>query len=885
MSIILTILFEFLILILGILVLFNYRNRIGLAPLYILLGSIQYFQVNFEKLTALDILDKYPIYPGSIILISALLFAILLIYIKEGVSSARALILGIIISNFFLIGLFEITNVQNLILGKLSGLNLKDTAFFDINYRSFVIGTIILVADFFLLVIIYQFLILKIKRPYYFLILFASLFLVLIFDAFAFNGIMYYGTPVIWDSLIGHIIGKSIAALIFSSFLYFYLKFLGNEKVTTSFIVDQQRDIFSILKYRKKYFDLQIEKRKTEEKLTAQYEKTLTSISDGIVTLDKNWYYTYVNKQAAVFLGRTPGSLLGKKIWEEFPEGIGLPFHNAYYKAVETQKTQHLQEYFEPFDKWFENSIYPSPSGLTIYFTDITKQKRIEIALKDSEAFNKGILSSLSAHIAVIDNAGSILTTNKAWDDFSKNNGELKLKRSRVGSNYFQICTNAIADGDIQSKVVLDGLKAVLNKEKTNFEMEYHCDLSHAKNWFVLRAEPFGTTPDKVVISHSNITRLKIAEAERQVSYSKLKEAQRRAKIGSWEFNSVTKECNFSDEMYVILEMNKGSRSNLYETFRSKCLPADPNSFTTLFNNAVKDKNDYSFEYYIKSKKNKLKYIHELGELVKNEKGEIIQLKGTIQDITADKLVNDELIHKNEELLKVNAELDRFVYSASHDLRAPLTSMRGLLQLLEMEPCPDEVEEKELLKLMARTIDKMDKFIDDILDYSINSRSELKYEKTDLKSLVASCWENLKYIDVDSKPICNISVTANNDFFSDKRRLRIILSNLISNAIKYHDKTKTSHKIDVSLAIDTDKATIVIEDNGVGIDKAHIDKIFDMFHRATKLSTGSGMGLYIISESIDKLRGTINVVSDLGIGSRFTVTIPNANEYSRANKY
>ena len=81
-----------------------------------------------------------------------------------------------------------------------------------------------------------------------------------------------------------------------------------------------------------------------------------------------------------------------------------------------------------------------------------------------------------------------------------------------------------------------------------------------------------------------------------------------------------------------------------------------------------------------------------------------------------------------------------------------------------------------------------------------------------------------------------------------------------------------------------DKATIVIEDNGVGIDKANIDKIFDMFYRATTLSTGSGMGLYIVSETINKLQGTIKVVSDIGKGSRFTLTIPNANEHNLAKE-
>jgi signal transduction histidine kinase len=329
--------------------------------------------------------------------------------------------------------------------------------------------------------------------------------------------------------------------------------------------------------------------------------------------------------------------------------------------------------------------------------------------------------------------------------------------------------------------------------------------------------------------------------------------------------------------MYAILEINKDATANLYETYRSKCLPSDLDTFTTLINDTVKNKNGYEIDYYIipNTNTNTLKYIHEIGELVLNEQGEVIKLKGTIQDITNDKLVNDELIHKNEELIKANTELDRFVYSASHDLRAPLTSMRGLLQLLEMEPSPEEIGEQELLKLMDKTIDKMDKFIDDILDYSINSRSELKYENTDIEGLVNSCWENLKYIDVEIKPKCTVNVATNCDFISDKRRLKIILNNLISNAIKYYDKAKRTHKIDVTLAIDEEKATIVIEDNGVGIDKAHIDKIFDMFHRATKLSTGSGMGLYIVSETIDKLKGSIHVDSDLGKGSKFTVTIPN----------
>ncbi len=106
--------------------------------------------------------------------------------------------------------------------------------------------------------------------------------------------------------------------------------------------------------------------------------KIMNRISDAFVALDADWHYTFVNKKAGEILGRTPESLIGKHIWTEFPEVIGQPFHQIYYKAMETQEVHHLREYYPPFDKWFENRIYPSQDGLSIFFTDITKQVQAE---------------------------------------------------------------------------------------------------------------------------------------------------------------------------------------------------------------------------------------------------------------------------------------------------------------------------------------------------------------------------------------------------------------------------------------------------------------------------------------------------------------------------
>ena len=289
------------------------------------------------------------------------------------------------------------------------------SSIFQINYKYFITGTIILFLDFFLLVIIYQFLISKLNKLYFFLILFISLFSVLLFDSLAFNFILKYGTPIFTSSLIGHIIGKSFSAVIFSFILYIYLKFIDKEEDNAGFITAQNRDIFSILTYRKKYFNLKEEKQEVEKKFISQIESTLNQISDGFVSLDNDWCYTYVNKKAGEFLGRSPESLIGKYIWTEFPKGVDLPFYHAYHKAVKTQQTQYLTEYYEAFDKWIENRIYPTPDGLSIYFTDFTERKTAEIALKESEKYLDNIIDNIGDPVFVKDSESHLLLVNNAF--------------------------------------------------------------------------------------------------------------------------------------------------------------------------------------------------------------------------------------------------------------------------------------------------------------------------------------------------------------------------------------------------------------------------------------------------------------------------------------
>jgi PAS domain S-box-containing protein len=140
------------------------------------------------------------------------------------------------------------------------------------------------------------------------------------------------------------------------------------------------------------------------------------------------------------------------------------------------------------------------------------EKNKTEQKLYESETFNKGVLSSLSSHIAVINADGTLVAVNKAWDDFAKANGPVHLSDTSVGSNYFVVCKNSIASGDDDARQTLAGILSVFNKETPFFQLEYPCHSPEQQRWFILNVSPFGEDDTKVVIAHQNITERKTAE-------------------------------------------------------------------------------------------------------------------------------------------------------------------------------------------------------------------------------------------------------------------------------------------------------------------------------------------------------------------------------------
>jgi signal transduction histidine kinase len=230
---------------------------------------------------------------------------------------------------------------------------------------------------------------------------------------------------------------------------------------------------------------------------------------------------------------------------------------------------------------------------------------------------------------------------------------------------------------------------------------------------------------------------------------------------------------------------------------------------------------------------------------------------------------------QNEELVKINKELDSFVYSVSHNLRAPLMSVLGLINLVQVENKKSDPGMNGYFAMMQQSIHKLDDTLKEILDYSRNARSELNIGLVDFQRMVEDSFDRMKYMEGSEHIEKSVKVDIKAALYTDPYRLSVIINNLVSNAIKYRDVNKEKSTISIEGSITEEKLVLTFRDNGIGISDDYIQKIFDMFFRATDRSEGAGLGLYIVKETVDKLHGSINVESHMGIGTMFTLSVPN----------
>ena len=248
------------------------------------------------------------------------------------------------------------------------------------------------------------------------------------------------------------------------------------------------------------------------------------------------------------------------------------------------------------------------------------------------------------------------------------------------------------------------------------------------------------------------------------------------------------------------------------------------------------------------------------------------QIKNAIKNAAEIYLTKRELKDKNERLKKVHSEMNQFVYSLSHELRGPLMSISGVSKLAKMEAKdPNIIEYFDMID--SATL-RLDEFIYKMLDFYRSTKIDNKVSKIEFKEIVNQQLE--AYKEKWGLNDINIAIDVNqtSDFYSDDAKLRVILNNLFSNAYKFQKLESDSKFIKLTVEVKDKLALVQIEDNGIGIDEKYHTEVFNLFHRATQRNVGSGLGLYMVKESVTQMGGKIQLESKLDHGTIFTITLP-----------
>ena len=234
------------------------------------------------------------------------------------------------------------------------------------------------------------------------------------------------------------------------------------------------------------------------------------------------------------------------------------------------------------------------------------------------------------------------------------------------------------------------------------------------------------------------------------------------------------------------------------------------------------------------------------------------------------------LRHQNAELKKVNRDLEMFVHSTSHNLRAPLRSVLGLIYLSRQELAANKMANlDQYYGLMENSIHALDDTIKLILDYSRTKQLVEEVEEIDFEKMFEEIFNNLEHINSPETIVKEVVVYPGSPFYCSRTKLYLILLNIISNAIKYFDPAKDRSFVRMQVRRGSEQAVIEIEDNGIGIPLELQQRVFDMFYRATETSEGSGLGLFIVKETVERLGGSIELTSKPGSGTTFRLVIPN----------
>lgn len=371
------------------------------------------------------------------------------------------------------------------------------------------------------------------------------------------------------------------------------------------------------------------------------------------------------------------------------------------------------------------------------------------------------------------------------------------------------------------------------------------------------------------------ITQRKVIQQEDEIKKNRMRFelAIKGSNAGIYEWNIATNIVYNSPKWKNMLGYGEDELPDLsLEGFLNQIHPEDSARVATAVRNHLEQQDPYLVEFRLRKKDGTYLWVRDSGLAVWDENNSPQLWIGSIIDITEGKESAQRILDQNILLAKTNTELDQFVYRTSHDLRSPLSSIMGLVELAKKAENPADI--LHFLDLINNRAKAQDVLISEIIDYSRNARTEIRRQPVPLRPMIEEIFDLYRFNEGTQAMQLENNVDIAICLQTDPIRLKSILSNLVNNAIKYRDDSKPQMFVRVEAQSAESGTCISVTDNGTGIQPEHKDKVFDMFYRATDRSKGSGLGLFIVREMVDKLKGSIVMKTEYTQGSIFIINLP-----------
>ncbi|PZR25925.1 MAG: hypothetical protein DI535_16600 [Citrobacter freundii] len=610
-------------------------------------------------------------------------------------------------------------------------------------------------------------------------------------------------------------------------------------------------------------------KRKNKEE---EFATVLNTISDGVISLDKDWRYTFLNEAAMAQHAGDRSSIIGQRIWDVHPGLAESSFAQPLQEALRSDEIREVEAFFDPLQSWFAVRVYPSSDGLTIYYQDITEKRKaadiISRTLKEIKDYRFAL--DESSIVAITDQKGIITHANENFCRISKYTREELIGKDHrlINSGYHSkefirdlwvtIANGKIWKGEVRNKA----------KDGTIY-------------WVDTTIVPFLNEqgkPYQYIAIRADITQRK--EAEERLLLSERTYKTIASSIPGSVICLLDPDFRYTLIEGDMLEKLGYTREGLMGKRAGDVLPEELFRELSPHLNAVLEGRVMTREVSINGFDIVSRYIP-----LKDADGEIYAIMTVAIDISKLKQAQRDIIELNknlerkialrtEELRKSHEELESFSYSVSHDLRAPLRGIIGFAAVLKEEYGGKLDEEADrIIGIVQQSADKMGQLIDDLLAFSRTGKQALQKALLNTNELVKEVMQECGKQDI--RQAVHWEVEALPRVYADLNSLRQVWSNLLSNAIKY-SSTVEHPCIRIGAVKQADRWEFFVRDNGVGFDEKYKHKLFRVFQRLHDADEfdGTGVGLALVERIITKHGGTIRGEGKPGEGACFSFSLP-----------